>query len=79
MDASEFLAILQDEPGSELVAQYFPFSSISAVNLAEVFSVLNKVGMPENETIALFDELDLDILSDEKEAAIATGGIRKVT
>lgn len=52
---------------------------ISTVNLAEVASVLNKVGMPEEEIHAIFDELDLETLPYDKDAAIATGGIRRLT
>ena len=47
-DASALLALLQDERGSEIVAQHILFSAISTVNLAEVASVLNKIDMPEN-------------------------------
>jgi len=49
------LYLLRDEKGAETVSQHIPFSAISSVNLAEVASVLNKVGMPENE-------MDLDVL-----------------
>lgn len=80
LDASALLALLQDEPGSEIVAQHLSSSAISSVNLAEVASVLNKVGMPETEILALFDSLDLNILSYDKDIAIATGGIiRQIT
>ncbi|NOQ35942.1 MAG: PIN domain-containing protein [Methylococcaceae bacterium] len=79
LDASALLALLQDEAGSEIVAHYLPFCAISSVNLAEVASVLNKVGMPENEMDELFNEMDLDILPFNKELAIATGGIRRLT
>jgi PIN domain nuclease of toxin-antitoxin system len=79
LDASALLALLQDEPGSEIVAQHLSSSAISSVNLAEVASVLNKVGMPETEILALFDGLDLNILSYDKDTAIATCGIRQVT
>ena len=48
LDASALLALLQDERGSEIVAQHILSSAISTVNLAEVASVLNKIGMPEN-------------------------------
>jgi len=79
LDASALLALLQDEQGSEIVAQYLSFCAISSVNLAEVASVLNKVGMPENEIDELFNEMDLDVLPFNKEVAIATGGIRRLT
>jgi PIN domain nuclease of toxin-antitoxin system len=79
LDASAILALLQNESGSDIVAQNMFFSAVSSVNLAEVVSVLNKVGMPENEIHALFDELDLQILPYDKGLAIATGCIRRLT
>lgn len=79
LDASALLALLQEEQGSQTVAQKIPFSAISTVNIAEVASVLNKAGMPESEIHTLFSEIDIDILSYEKKSAIATGGIRKLT
>ncbi len=62
-----------------IIRHGIPFSAISSVNLAEVASVLNKIGMPESEIDAIFNEIDLETLSYEKEAAIATGGIRSLT
>ncbi len=79
LDASALLALLQDEQGSKIVAKHILFSAVSTVNLAEVASVLNKVGMPENEIHELFNEMDLEILPYEKDVAIATGGIRGLT
>ncbi len=35
--------------------------------------------MPENEILALFNEMDLEIIPYETNAAIATGGIRSIT
>jgi len=79
LDASAILALLQKEPGSEMVTQCIPYSAISSVNLAEVASILNKLGMPENEIHELFDAMDIEILAYEKFTAIATGGIRSIT
>lgn len=79
LDASALLALLQGEQGSEMVAKNIPFSAVSTVNLAEVASVLNKIGMPESEIYELFSDIDIVILSYEKESAVATGGIRKLT
>lgn len=79
LDASALLALLQGEKGSEAVAKKIPYSALSTVNMAEVASVLNKAGMPENEISGLFNEIDIEILSYERESAVATGGIRKLT
>jgi len=79
LDASALLALLQDEPGADVVGQQLSASTISTVNLAEVASVLNKLGMQEAEIQHLFDDLDLPVISYDREAALTTGGIRKVT
>ncbi len=67
------------ESGSEMVTRCIPCSAISSVNLAEVASVLNKLGMPESEIDELFNTMDIEILVYDKVAAIATGGIRSIT
>jgi len=79
LDASALLALFQGEKGSETVAGHIPYSALSTVNLAEVASVLNKVGMPENEIQELFTDIDIEILSYERESAVATGSIRSLT
>nr|CAA6813791.1 MAG: Unknown protein [uncultured Thiotrichaceae bacterium] len=79
LDASALLAMLQDEPGAGVVAGNLSFSAISAVNLAEVASVLNKLGMEESDIQQLFDGLDLPVVTYNADAAIATGAIRKKT
>ena len=79
LGASAILALLQKEQGSEMVIQCIPFSAISSVNLAEVASVLNKLGMPESEIHELFNAMDIEILTFEKVTAIATGGMRSIT
>ncbi len=40
---------------------------------------MNKAGLPDNEIHELFNKMDQEILSFEKEAAIAIGGIRNMT
>ena len=79
LGASAILALLQKEQGSEMVTQCIPFSAISSVNLAEVASVLNKLGMPESEIHELFNAMDIEVLAFEEITAIATGGMRSIT
>ncbi|WP_428356347.1 type II toxin-antitoxin system VapC family toxin [Methyloprofundus sp.] len=79
LDASAILALLQKEKGSEVVGKCLPCSAISSVNLAEVASVLNKLGMPESEVYELINAMDIEILDFEKGTAIATGGMRNIT
>jgi len=79
LDASALLALLQGESGAEQVATCLSTSAISTVNLAETASVLNKLGMPENEISMLFHKMDITTLAFKQETAISTGGIRSVT
>lgn len=79
LDASALLALLQNEPGAEMVSKHLSTSAISTVNLAETASVLNKLGMPESEILDLFQEIDIVTLNYERDVAIATGGIRAAT
>lgn len=79
LDASAILALLQKEQGSEMVTRCIPCSAISSVNLAEVASVLNKLGMPESEIHELFNAMDIEVLAFEGITAIATGGMRSIT
>ena len=79
MDASALLALLNDEKGSDIVAKNLSSSAISTINIAEVATVLNKIGMPKDEIEALFNELDINTLSYDQPAAIETGAIRMQT
>ncbi len=79
LDASALLALLNDEPGAAVVSRHFAESVISTVNLAEVVTVLNKAGMPEDEIRILIEELDLPSQDYNEDVAIATGGIRTMT
>ena len=45
LDASALLALLNHEPGSELVEEQIPGAFISTVNLAEVAGKLADLGM----------------------------------
>lgn len=46
LDASAVLALLQDEPGAEVVERVLPGSVLSTVNLAEVVGKLVDAGVP---------------------------------
>ncbi len=48
IDASALLALLNEEPGADVVAQALPGAVISAVNLSEVVAKLSQAGMPED-------------------------------
>lgn len=48
-DASALLALINKEPGYEILEDMLASSCISSVNLAEVISVLSRIGVTDNE------------------------------
>ena len=58
VDASALLAVLNDEPGSEVVAALLPMAALSTVNLSEVVAKLVEKGMPTSLLVSL--DLDLE-------------------
>jgi PIN domain nuclease of toxin-antitoxin system len=49
LDASALLALINDEPGAELVAAALPEAAISAVNLTEAVSKMIDIGIPARD------------------------------
>lgn len=47
LDASALLALVNQEPGQEIVAEVVATSAVSAVNLSELVAKLTDYGMPE--------------------------------
>ena len=52
LDASALLTVLRNEPGSERVAPHLGRSLISAVNVAEVATILGRRGMAASSVLA---------------------------
>lgn len=75
LDASAVLALLRDEPGAARVAALLPIAAISAVNLAEVFIVLERRGVPPADARRAVDALALDVLPADDATAHAAAGI----
>lgn len=63
LDASALLALLRAEPGANRVAEVLDRAVMSAVNLAEVATVLIRNGMPEADAISAVDGLGVEIAS----------------
>lgn len=57
LDASALLAVINNEPGSELVEECLPGVVMSSVNISEAAAVLNGFGMPTAETQELINSL----------------------
>jgi PIN domain nuclease of toxin-antitoxin system len=49
LDASALLALINGEPGSEIVAAALGDAAISTVNLTEVVTKMIDIGIPEND------------------------------
>ncbi len=61
-DASATLALIQDEPGCQVLRPLLPEAVMSSVNLAEVLSKLVRDGMPACEASAALRALHLEVV-----------------
>jgi PIN domain nuclease of toxin-antitoxin system len=79
LDASALLALLNREPGAELVAAALPGAAVSAVNLSEVVVKLAEAGMPEKAIREALQGLPLDVVPFDEEQAYEAGLLRPLT
>lgn len=79
LDASALLALLQKEPGSDIVEESLPLAIIGAVNLSEVVAKLIENGMPEEAVRTALAGLDLEIHPFDEPLAYRTGALRAAT
>jgi PIN domain nuclease of toxin-antitoxin system len=79
VDASALLALLNAEPGADIVAEALPGGVISAVNLSEVVAKLCEAGMPENAIRQALQPLGLEIVPFDEEQAYQAGLLRAAT
>lgn len=79
LDASALLALLNAEPGSQVVAHTIPGAAMSAVNLSEVIGKLAEAGMPEPELRHALTGLGLDVHPFDHEDAYTAGLLRPHT
>ncbi|MGB7877082.1 MAG: type II toxin-antitoxin system VapC family toxin [Anaerolineales bacterium] len=73
LDASALLALLNGEPGAEMIQDLLPATLISAVNLAEVVTRLSLVGMPEDQIEEVLSLLGLDVRPFDDKQAFQSG------
>ncbi|NNM59012.1 MAG: type II toxin-antitoxin system VapC family toxin [Legionellales bacterium] len=72
LDASALLALINQEEGWEIVEKYLPGSIMSSINLAEVVTVLMRLGIPLNKIKSLLSGIMKEIIPfDESQAYIA--------
>lgn len=79
LDASAVLAVINDEPGGEIVTEALSGAAISAVNHAEVISKLTDYGLTENEVREATDSLGIRVIPFDEEAALVSGLMRAAT
>ena len=79
IDASALLALLNAEPGAELVAEAVPNGIISAVNQSEVVSKLCEAGISESVVHQTLESLGLEIIPFDKGQSYEAGFLRKLT
>ena len=79
VDASAILALLNNEPGSEIVINALPEAVISSVNLSEVIAKLADSGMPEVEIRSAIEALSLEVINFDPEMAYGAGMLRPLT
>ena len=78
-DASAILALLRDEPGADVVAQYIGDGLISAVNFQEVIKGLLRREVPNDAALAMLDALHLDVRPHGRDDAVAAANLYSAT
>jgi PIN domain nuclease of toxin-antitoxin system len=79
IDASALLALLNAEPGEDIVTEALPGGAISAVNLSEVIAKLCDAGMPEKAIRRALQPLGLEVVPFDEEQSYQAGLLRTVT
>jgi ribonuclease VapC len=79
LDASAVLALLNGEPGSEIVAALASEAIISSVNLSEVVGKLADQGMEEQMVRGLVERLGLVVAEFDERQAYLAGMMRPQT
>jgi len=79
LDASALLATLFGEPGGDAVDAILANCVISSVNYSEVVAKLIDRGVAHDEALAILAELDLTIISFDRQQAEISGRLRNST
>jgi PIN domain nuclease of toxin-antitoxin system len=76
LDASALIALLDGEPGAEVVEQFLADAAVLAVNLVEVVTKLARRAMPEAAIRAALEPLNLTLVPLTGEIAWRAGADR---
>jgi PIN domain nuclease of toxin-antitoxin system len=79
MDASAILALLNQEPGQEVVEEYLPRSMLSAVNASEVMAVLTGIGLSIDDAEDMLSKLIKEVVPFDRYLAVIAAGLRQTT
>lgn len=79
LDASAFLALLQQEKGGEQIEKHLPNAIMSSVNFSEVIAVLVQNGIAEEEAKTLPVDIVKEIVPFDMHQAYLTALLRKDT
>lgn len=79
LDASAILALIQGEPGADVVDKALSGAMMSAVNVAEVAARLSDFGMPDEEVRATVRDLRMDIVDFDAAMAFGSAALRGAT
>lgn len=79
LDASAVMALLLDEPGADLVADYAGDALISTINLQEVIKSLLNQNNPEKTVRLMLDQFDIEPRAHSVEDAWAAARLYSYT
>ncbi len=79
IDASALLALLNAEPGADVVTEALPGGVISTVNLSEVIAKLCDAGMPAKAIRQALQPLGLEVIPFDEEQSYQAGLLRAST
>jgi PIN domain nuclease of toxin-antitoxin system len=79
LDASAVLAVLNSEPGAEIVTAALNDAMILTVNYAEVVSILVARGTTVGQVGALMEQIGIEFINFDRALAERTGALRLMT
>lgn len=79
LDASALLALINQEPGHEIVEDKLPYAIMPTVNVSEVMTVLTHAGAPIDEIKPIVFNLIPEIIPFGKIHAVVTAKLRHPT
>ncbi len=79
LDSSAILAVLLNEPGEDVVAEYRGDALVSSINLAEVAAKFADLGAIPAEWLYPFSLMRLEVVAFDEDQALASGQLRQPT